>query len=416
MIELGESVRGTLSDDNSRLTYTFGGTDGDTIYVAAFPLTPQFEVEARLFNDTGALVASFNDTPNNELLGPVILPVTGNYTVEVIRPDYIAGDGDFALLVDRLTLNPMAMDTPVSGRLEHIGSLDMYTIEAEEGELFAFYLTGRAMGITFVAPSGFNYVIESFYDDPAGLLQAFPESGVHRILVQTVAEGGSDYALEVQSLETMPLALGETITGEIQESEARLFSFEASAGKMLQLNAELPPGGVEMQVHLLEDRAIWETLQARDEGSGPNGNPRIEPFVVPEDGTYYVILAYDDFSSEDVLVDYTITLSSSSLVSLAPGIEATGSVSPETGTTSFAYRGSAGERIQVTLTRLSEEGAAGLNIFSPDDEVLAFFGRGVISSRFEIEFPLDGMYQFVVSNFDYDLSTMDFSLLIDVKE
>jgi hypothetical protein len=87
------------------------------------------------------------------------------------------------------------------------------------------------------------------------------------------------------------------------------------------------------------------------------GFPRIEPFIAPEDATYYVVLEFDDYSDDDAVRDFSVTLAPSSLLSLSPGQPVEAKVTPETGNVVYAYHGKAGEVVRVTLTGKGETGA-----------------------------------------------------------
>jgi hypothetical protein len=109
----------------------------------------------------------------------------------------------------------------------------------------------------------------------------------------------------------------------------------------------------------------------------------------------------------------SVTLSPSSLLRLTPGTQFTGVVSPDTGNQIYLYEGTAGERLALTLERTSKDGALGLQIVSSEDEVAVFYGRNADSLQIEITLPLNGRYQFTVSNVAYDESAMEYAIQLD---
>jgi hypothetical protein len=147
-----------------------------------------------------------------------------------------------------------------------------------------------------------------------------------------------------------------------------VLSFQSDAGKLLALNAAVSGAdGQSLGIFGGEDLCC-DII--RDYGSGPNGNPRIDPFIVPESGTYYVVLWFDLYSEENATLDYEVSLSASTLISLSLGAEINDIITPESGVKSYAYNAQAGETLRITLTQTGGEGYPFIRVYSPETQIL----------------------------------------------
>jgi hypothetical protein len=412
-LEYGVPVSGEFTEEQPSQTYTFAGTAGEVIYITLLSPTDEIDAEMRLLDPNNLLVTEADYGGASQIIGPVTLSLDGNYTILAEQANVGESSGDYSIMVDSAVFTPLEMDGEISGQLDNSNTTLFFTFAVDAGDLARIAMVGESVGFVLFSPFGGYVLSEGYYNDPEISLYQFEESGTFTLYAQTINESGSDYSLMVDLIVPISLTSGQAATGDITSGEPMFFAFESLLGKTWQINATLPDSGDRyMTVFQLDEREWWDTILVGDYGSGPNGNPRIAPFIAPANTTYYVSLWFESWEGEDS-APYEISLSPSTVFSLAPGTEISESVSAQSGDMTYVYNGAAGEVVRITMRRLSEAGALALSIYSPETEVVAFYSYSVDSASFEVTLPFDSVYQFVVSNVAYDDLDMDFSLLLE---
>lgn len=409
-LEIGTVVQQTLDTPRS-MNFSFEGKAGERVYFAVTTPNQGLILELRLFGPSGVFVGEDSDEFLTQV-GPFSLPEDGTYTASLFNRE---GTGEAYILVDHLLSTPIEAGNPIEGRLAQPGQMQAFTFEAEEKAILSYFLSALSAGISFIAPDGTAVIENGFYDDPGDRLTTLAAAGTYTLLIQTLALEGSDYTLNLRMIDPIPLASDETLSGAARESAPPVFQFESRAGKTWQLNTLISEegGGKDLYIFEVDHFQTWEKIMAVDYGSGPNGNPRLEPFVAPVDGIYYVVLNFDNFDNDDDEFTYEISLAPSSIRFLSPGTSISGSTGQESGVMVQLYQGKAGERLQISLRRDSDVGSLSMGVYSPEDEVAILGGRNVINAVFEVELPVDGVYRFEVRNADYAPTTLDFTILVE---
>lgn len=412
----GQSISGTLSADTRAMNYTFSGSEGDVIYISMYaPI-------ATLLQLTGANGTELASAENNVVIGSLIGPLTlardGIYTVTATQPDWVdPPGGEFGLVIDQIDApEPLKLDTDYTSTAATTGAARFYTFTGEAGDLLRYELYGYAMSLQIIPPSGESFVSNGISDDLFQNLLALPESGQYTVVIQTLAPEAVDFDLRFEAVEPLLLTPGTPLTGEITESSPPVFQFESAQGKMWQLAATVTNASYasSMAVYTASDANYSIT---GDGGSGPGGFPRIEPFITPESGTYYVVLTFDDYTPGDATEEYTMSLVPSTLLSLVPGTAIEGLVSPENGNPVYAYSGKADELIRVTLTRSGNMGWVGLSMRSPQEQLIYITNYGNLRKiSYEFTLPEEGIYLFEINNQFYEAAEIPFSLLIEKVE
>ncbi len=413
MLNFGEALTGTIGSGQLGASYTFEGQAGDTVYVTMFAPNSDLEPELQLTGPGGTLLArEVDNNVTGALIGPLTLQDGGTYTVLATGAD--GSSGDFSLLVDRAEWTPLPLGETVSGAFSQPGAMRFFTFEGDAGNLIRYWIKAPNVGIRVITPSDSVYT-DGVYDNPFRYFTILPESGGYQVGIMTTNPGGTDYEFALLPVDAQPLISGQSLTGTITESNPLVFTFDSAAGKMWQLNARVTDASYAtgLQVYNGNDPSYGI---AGDGASGPEGFPRVEPFIAPEDATYYVVLEFDDYTDDDATRDYEISLAPSSLFSLSPGQAIESKVTPESGNAVYAYHGKAGEVIRVTLTRTGETGAPGLLVWSQvRQDTLFDFSTYVElrSASVEIVLPDDGMYLLTVRNQDSEATELAFSILVE---
>lgn len=343
------------------------------------------------------------------------LPQTynGDVYLRAGRQEWVDQGGELSVMVQTVEIQSLPFDEIVTSTLPTENHLAFYSFQASTDQLIQYGSGCDECGIVIFQPDGKDFDNTGVYEDPGAYLAQIPIDGTYTLML-TSPRPNMDYALEVGAVEPQPLVSGQSMNAAIGKEPA-YFSFESSAGKAWVISTDLPDtGGRELRVvYLGDDRPLWESVVAFDQGSGPNGNARIAPFVAPEDGTYYVMAFYYDYGGVDAAVDGTILLQPSSLLSLAPGLSLQGEITPDSGPVTYLYEGTAGEVINLTLERLSGEAGLSLDVIGPEDEVVRMGGLNAIRFQPTLVLPVDGTYRIVVSAVTYEQPAITYSLVVN---
>lgn len=416
-LSYGQPVTGEITPLADRVNYTFNGSAGDLIYITMVSPDNDLVPEFTLFDSAQNEVQVSDSTGPVAALGPIELPATDSFIVSASRASWSDSTGAYSIMVDRATVTFYQPNTEVNSSLANPNSLAFLVMDGQAGDLYRLSVLGRSMAFIFAGSEAEDGVYEGIYDDPFVPMYQLPITGEYFAVVQSMSEDGTDFTLEFNQIVPQPLPATETLSGTLDSDNPPVFMFESGAGKAWEINATLPEDGDDyMAIYYLENRPYWETIVAQDFGSGPNGSPRIAPFVAPTDGTYYIMLEFNSYNPEELTAPYDINLQSSSIVTLAPDIETTGTITPDTGSTVYSFNGKTGQGLNVTFKRLSETGVLSLYILSPEDEVITFTGRSAVSSSFDIILPVDGVYRFTVYDSDYNPTELEYSLLVTVTQ
>ncbi len=416
-IAYGESYIGTFTDEAPSLTLGFDGMAGDVIYINV--LDNIVAVEFALISPTGGQIA----ISDNSYISNIELTSEGRYTIVFTRPDWSDSEGDFIAHLGRYTIENLSAENGgqtqfYEGNLPDAAATKTLQVDMTEGDMVTIIFYGANVGMTVNAPDGTEILSDGMYNDPEISLYRLPLTGTYTIFLVTAEEGGTDIGFYIFKHEVTTVTSNVPVNGTIYEDLPLVFAFDSVAGKKWDINAVLPQnGGSRLAIFRFDGRPYWESFLFVDEGSGPNGQPRIRPFIPEEDATYYIALWHDNWETEYEEYNFELIVSPSTLLSLPNNSPIVGEVNRDTGVAQYAYVGKTDQRIRIKVTNLDSEGVLALNIYSSEDEVVTFIGRNADSASFDITLPFDGTYEFVVDNASYDDSTtLRYEILIEPIE
>jgi hypothetical protein len=416
-LQYGVVTSGQLTAMQNSINYTFEAANDAEVYITMLAMADGFDPLLRLFDSKSALVSESDYADTLALIGPLSLVAGEQYTVIASSQEWNESVDEFSIMVDNAGVVALTPGDEYTETLESSNQLHFLSFDAQAGELFGYDVYGNVINITVVSPGGQEIFDDGYFENPGLPLSQLPESGKYSVILHSLADGGTDYQLWVYDIEPIILASGDVLSGTINSQEPLIFAFDSQAEKTWLLESTLPDDGDRfMAILFLQDREWWDIRLVDDYGSGPGGNPRISPFIAPENGTYYVMLYFESWESDDFSGDYTITIRPDTVLSLAPGTEVIGTITEDSGTMAYSYNGTAGEQIHLTFTRLSEGGSPLLAVYSQQGEVIVFTGYDVSNATIDVELPLDGGYRFVMQNIDFEAAEMQFSLLLERVE
>jgi hypothetical protein len=406
-IAIGDVTQGEITVIQPTIAYSFDGRAGDVIYFYISPAQIDQSFYGRLFDANNNLLIETGAFP---FINNFTLPATQTYTLLIGNNN--DETGAFTLLVDFYQPQSLSLDTTASGGLASNAHLAFYTLNVTAGTLFRYSTTGERLGVSILDPNGELVVFTGTYDSPLLMLGQFAQTGQHLLIINTDLPTGVDYGIFLQAVEPISLVAGTPVTGSRQVTNPPVFSFQSPAGKAWELNAMMSSGGDRrMVIAQLEGRPYWDAVIALDSGSGVGGNPRIAPFIAPIDATYYVWLEFSPYDNNITTYDYTVSISSTTILSLAPDVELAQTITPQTGAQTFVYTTtSENERIELTIRRVSSTGRFELEVVSPEDGVVYVFGRSANAMTLDLTLPVVGLYRFTVNDVDYEPTELQFTI------
>lgn len=406
-IVVGEAVQGEITVIQPIIAYSFDGRAGDVIYFYISPAQINQSFYGRLFDANNNLLIQTGAFP---FIHNFTLPATQTYTLLIGNNN--DETGAFTLLVDFYQPQSLSLDTTASGVLATNAHLGFYTLDVTAGALFRYSTTGENLGVSILDPNGELLVFTGTYDSPTLMLGQFTQTGHHVLITNTDLPTGVNYGIFLQAVEPIPLVAGTPVMGSSQVTDPPVFSFQSSAGKAWELNVIMPTNSDRrMFIAQLEGRPYWDAVIALDSGSGADGNPRIAPFIAPIDGTYYVWLEFLPYDTNIASYDYTVSLNSTTILSLAPDVELAQTITPQTGAQTFIYTSKTeNERIELTIRLVSDTGRFELEVVSPEDNVVYVFGRSANAMTLDLTLPVVGLYRFTVNDVDYQPTELQFTI------
>jgi hypothetical protein len=404
----GEPATADVTAEANRFRYTFSGAAGDTVYASVFVPNANMDITLNLFGPNGTQLGSATDNVIGTLVGPLTLASAGTYTIEVFQPDYNVGEvGPIEVLVDNAELTAIKPDGSYSGRLERAGSVVFFAYTGPANELFGYTASGQQIGFFMYAPSG-NQVLTNYSDD--GLfepLRILPEAGQHIGYLQTANPDGTDYTLSLNPINVVELQADAPVEGFLEAGRTQVFRFASPVDALWRIDVIAPDSAYSARMDV---RAVNDPLSnlISDSSSGSDNAPRIDPFISPAAGEYYVLL------SGAVDFDYTLTLTASLSTRLEQGTAQQATITTEMGIVTYLYFGIADEKIRLTLD--VSAGQPSLVMLSPEDELITLLVRSPGRSTVEVVLPQTALYRIMLRTVSYDGSALDVGVMVEAAQ
>lgn len=406
----GESITVDITDSTIQ-RFEFAGSSDDQIYLSAFTST-YIPITLRLFGVNGTLLAEVGNNSFGAVLGPYTLTNTGNYLIELQRPDWASETGAINLFVDQAVISPVKVDGRYSGSLPRAGAAAFFQFSGQANQLFGYSVRGSNLLLSITDSAGNNFLRdnnESFFVRP---LAQLPSSGDFTVFLQTAADG-TDYELRLLPVNPELLEVNKVLSSTFSEDQPKVFRFTANADTLWHIGTEIPNADYDVTLSIYRDGDVNNAI-ARDTGSF-NGVPRIDPFAAPASGEYLIVLTANNGDTTVDQYDYTLSLKPSELVILETGVMVEGDVNSDEGVTTYLYRGQVDQTVRITLDiPTNSEGVPRLSIYSPEDQLLDFAVRSRGTASFEVTLPVTGLYRFDLQNIAYNAGDLNFALTVEV--
>src|SRR5262249_16273124 len=138
VINIGDIVQGTLTNDHPTIGYTFNGQAGQMIIITQ--TSSDFDCYLTLNDSNGNMLTSDDDSgeDTNAQIGPYALPATGSYTIVADSYDNNSGSGmgtgSFTLSLMPVTVKNIEYTQMVNGNLTTTENNAIYSFHGQGGD------------------------------------------------------------------------------------------------------------------------------------------------------------------------------------------------------------------------------------------------------------------------------------------
>lgn len=323
MLRYGDQVINSISDMEPQLYYSFRGQRGDIVNIRMRRVSGNLDPYLQVVNSQTFVIADNDDVlgatvPFDAGIEGLVIEEDGLYVIIASRYGQAAGrsEGNFVLMIEKAansglgnsvqTAQILQMGESVDGILGNEQFAKYYRFEARTNDLITVRMT-RATGnldpFLVLANAGVQELV--FDDDSGGGQNAeirqyiIPADGIYYIIATRLdREAGTtvgSYRLELQNLgnafDGVPEGLqrigyGSTMTGSIDDTTPEIiYAFWGVEGEIITVSMNRGDGDLDPVVSILnsDQRAV-----VSDDDSGSGQDARIERYVIPVTGTYYV--------------------------------------------------------------------------------------------------------------------------------
>ncbi len=449
-IVYGETVRGTITNDQPRVLYSFTGLPGDTINIRMVAPNGDLDPYLKLLDSNGVVLEENDDyntsISRDSLIDNFILPGGETFTIMATRFDEERGirQGDFELTLSTGTyvdppvedqVLPLEPGATVNGEITRDQHVIYYSFEGRAGDLVTIDMTSNTNlldpVLMLIGPDGTRLIEND--DVPARNLDSvitdfvLPADGTYQIAA-TRFEGAAgnttgQYSLTltfaggeraVPTPEVTPIAIGTPVIPEIQEaltlgqpvtgaisaqSGQLIYTFQASAGQNVSFSANRLSGLIDPLLMIIAPDG--RLIGYNDDTSAVNRNATVDNLTLLADGEYRVIVTRSRQRAASAVGEVEILISEGTgeapAATILP-VEMTAGTPVEIelprpqSEAVASLSGTAGETIQLRLRRGGNLGISFAVIYPLTNEV---FWQGS-EETVNLVLPYDGFYSVVV--------------------
>ncbi|MBI5667051.1 MAG: PPC domain-containing protein [Chloroflexi bacterium] len=410
LLVYGQSVSGQINNSTPRAVYAFDGLRGEVLAISVTATGGSLDPVLSLQDASGQVLFNLDDSQGSRdiTIEALRVPQSGRYTLVVGRFGYRLGStsGDYNLRLERIgvssasgsalrygdsVINTISNMTPqlfysfrarrgeiVNIRMERVsGNLDPYLQVVDSN---AFLLADNddvpGTGSLDATITGLlierdgTYVIKATrYGEAAGT-----STGRFVLTLQEADDSGLGNSAQA----AIPINLGDTVQGEITADDInRYYAFEAKANDLITVRMTRLTGSLDS--FLILANAGLQQLSA-DDDSGGGQNAKIENFLVPADGLYYLIASRFDGDTGTTTGSYRLELQSlgsafedvpEDVQRISYGTTVTGRIDDQTPEVTFAFWGFQGDAISIALNRGDGDLDPAVRLLDADGSLLA---------------------------------------------
>ena len=450
VLTVGAAVEGTLDDRQPRASWVFEGLQGQVISLRLEVTRGNLDPVLLLLDTGGQVLAAADDSDDSLVpqLAPLSLPVSGSYTIVVLRtgPSLGTTSGSYRLSLDQVgvssnpgsvlrygdqVINRISQQTPVIAYRFHArrgdvvnlslrrasGDLDPWLqLQDSEGRVLAtnddalYGPAPRDSGISdfLIEADGEYRILASRYGQVAGT------SSGNFVLSLNEAEFGG---LGTTASTAIPIRSGISGRGEISENQfSRYYQFAGQARERIIVRLERVDGSLDPLV-LLFDSQGRELASDDDGGSGKNA--LIADYRLPKTGLFTIVATRFEQAGGETVGHFRLELLQPDhiLAGLPPGTQLVGpdeehqaQIDNNRSARLFAFQGGADDVVTITMDRSSGNLDAVLHLLDAEGQLLVSdddSGPGRNARIGEFTLPGDGIYVVQATRYSGDEGATD---------
>jgi len=385
----GGLVSGQITNANPRAVYFFDGLRGEVISIRLETTNGNLDPVLTVLDASGQMIARADDSlGSRDVTIPALsIPASNRYYVVVGRFGYGLGSttGGFDLSMERIGVSSasgsaLRYGDSVINNISNMTPQLYYSFRAERGDIVNIKMqrnSGDLDAYLQVVDSS-AFVIADNDDVPGSGLDAeitnlvIEEAGTYIIKATRYGEAAGtstgQFILTLEEAENSgfgnsPQTAIPVLVNQIQDGEltvpnfTQYYVFEAKQNDLITVRMDRVRGSVDAFL-VLADANLQEI--ATDDDGGGGQNAKIDGFLIPADGTYYILATRFDREAGTTAGEYRLELQSlgNAFDGVPPdtqrisyGTTITGRIDEITPTVSFAFWGAEGDAITVSLNR-----------------------------------------------------------------
>jgi len=411
LIVYGQVVTGQINNNAPLQTYSFEARRCDFLSLRARATSGNLDLVLTVLDDTGAAIFTRDDSDGSTdvRFEPLSVPRSGRYSIVIGRFGYGLGttSGGFELFIERIgngSANFCAMrygdaiTNSVDGNQPEL----WYSFSASRGDIVNLRMRATSPGldgVLTVTDAG-GFVLYTSDDQPDGSIDPFinglliPQDGDYFVKVERYADTSGNFVLTLEEaansgignspLAAIPIRPNSTVEGTItNQIPARYYRLDARQNDVISLRMERIGSNLDTFL-AITDADGTELITNDDIELGVIQNSRIDNFLIPATGTYYIVATRYERDEGITTGDYRLILDSddnpfedipTDVLRIAYGDTVTGTVDDVTPEIRYAFWGTEGETITVSMLRTNGNldpllrllGTSGTTIVTDDD-------------------------------------------------
>lgn len=391
LIAYGQIATGQIDNNNPRVVYTFEALRCDFVSLRLTATGGNLDPMLVVLDETGAPVLTQDDSQStvNVNIESLMIPRSGRYALVVSRFGHALGTttGSYELFIERIgngSASGCAMrygDT-VYNYISNMEPEMFYSFRARQGDIVNVRMERRSGDLdAYLRIVDSSNIVISYNDDAPGMgtdaaIQGLfiPRDGVYYIAASRygLASGTStgNFILTLEEADASgqggsPMAALFMRQGTVQESTItaeqpqRYYRFEGRQNDIISISMDRIDGDLDAYL-VLADSNLRELVQ--DDDSGGNQNALIDGFLLPADGTYYIIATRYDREQGRTSGRFRLRLTSQGSafdgvppnvrrLNYRPGMSLTGTIDDVTPQIDYVFWGVEGDTITVSMNR-----------------------------------------------------------------
>jgi hypothetical protein len=271
--------------------------------------------------------------------GPVMLPDSGNYTLDIRGADGFSSGTYSVRLLNLADATPLTYGATLSGSLDPGYETEAYRFTGSPGQrLYLDFLntTLSAGYAQLVAPSGSQLLISWWWAGGDAGPVTLTEPGLYHLFVKSSAATPEDFQFRLLHLAQAPasaLSLNATVSRTLNSGwQADLFRFNGTAGQRLFFDGQ---GS--------DANASWTLMGPVDQSVAGNNVTVDFESVLPQTGTYALIVASS--TADPVPYQFRVVAAETTTAPLTLGAVTTGTLATAGEERRFTFAGSFGQRL-----------------------------------------------------------------------